>query len=242
LGSVAKTPRHPPSNSSPIHEANNAPHSIPVLLSYQIDQAGRLTYHQTLHLQGNVLALTTIPSATPTAPPSQPAIIVSIDTVHAPFSTRRLRTEVENPPPLLQAFQLSEANPATDENGTTDPATPKWSPHTALTTSLHTIQTRLAAQNLLPTVPESHTARTAGEAAAADPTQTANPDKMKTKNANKRNRGDRADSVVAVAAGSGGSVSGSGLAETLYALENLRKRRGWTEPDAEPEADPEAES
>ena len=73
--------------------------SISALFCYRINAAGEVTYHQTLTLNGNVLDVTVMESIE--------AIIVSIDNVHVPNSTRWIRSSDQTAHPnRLCAFEI----------------------------------------------------------------------------------------------------------------------------------------
>lgn len=88
---------------------SNGASSLPILLSYLLDEAGKLLHHQTLTLAGNVLDVA--------IGPSQWGIIVSIDSVHAPGSLKTFAPQDTPKPPMFESFTFPYITAATSQVG-----------------------------------------------------------------------------------------------------------------------------
>lgn len=73
--------------------------SLPILLSYKLNEHGKLLHHQTLTLAGNILDVGIGPALW--------EIVVSIDTVHRPGSVKTLRPEETPASEMFETFELS---------------------------------------------------------------------------------------------------------------------------------------
>ncbi|KAK5062988.1 hypothetical protein LTR84_005064 [Exophiala bonariae] len=87
-----------PNTSQPPHILLVALEGLPLLLSYKLDDYGKLLHHQTLTLAGNILDVGIGPALWD--------IVVSIDTVHRPGSVKTLRPEETPAPELFETFEL----------------------------------------------------------------------------------------------------------------------------------------
>lgn len=83
---------------------------MPILLSYKLDDHGKLLHHQTLTLAGNILDVGIGPALWD--------IVVSIDTAHRPGSVRTLRPEETPALELFETFELFSN--LGDTNGSTE--------------------------------------------------------------------------------------------------------------------------
>lgn len=81
--------------------------SLPILLSYKLNNHGKLRHHQTLTLAGNILDVGIGPALW--------EIVVSIDTVHRPGSVKTLRPEETPASEMFETFELSSN--LSDANG-----------------------------------------------------------------------------------------------------------------------------
>lgn len=82
---------------------------LPLLLSYNLTNEGKLQHHQTIELGGNALDVAVGPALW--------EIVVSIDTVHKPGSVKEIKPEATPKSDFFETFSLF-SNRAEDANGT----------------------------------------------------------------------------------------------------------------------------